>query len=382
MVPPKAAAAGGVCAASETANSAQKAGIGCMPWGSLYNLELIPFVEKAGCWFLHSGIREPSGGVARFHLSDTGKNVGVSAEITGYAASALCYLHSLSGQPEYLDAAVRAARYLTREIWDWGACTFPFEPHSRLAYFFDLGIIVRGLLAVGRATGEREFLDRARDAALSMAFDFMGEKGFHPVISLPDKQPVPYETRWSRGPGCYQLKAALAWLETGEEHAVKLYESALAYALATQETFLFAESDREKQMDRLHAYCYFLEGALPRADRPAVCSALSGGIERAARLFREIAPDFERSDVAAQLLRVRLIAHHRGAVRLDEAAAEEEARRAEAYQAPSGGVLFGKKGRTVLPHINPVSAAFCLQALDLWEQHCSGRWTFELPHLI
>jgi hypothetical protein len=345
-------------------------------------LELIPFLEKAGCWFLHSGIQEPGGGVARFHLSDTGKNARVSTEITGYGASALCYLHSLSGQPEFLDVAARAARYLTVEAWDSTASTVPFEPASPLAYFFDLGIIVRGLLAVARATGEREFVDRGRAAALSMAFDFMGESGFHPVISLPDKQPIPYETRWSRSPGCYQLKAALAWLELGDEQAAKLYESALAYSLATHESFLFVESDREKQMDRLHAYCYFLEGLLPVSDRPAVCSALASGIDCAARLFREIAQDFERSDVAAQLLRVRLIAHHLGAARLDKEAAEEEARRARAYQAANGGVFFGKKGRAMLPHINPVSTAFCLQAIDLWEQHSSGRWTFELPQLI
>jgi len=345
-------------------------------------LELIPFVEKTGCWFLHSGIQEPGGGVARFHLSDTGKNARVSTEITGYAASAFCYLHSLTGQAEFLDAAARAARYLTVEAWDTTASTFPFEPASPLAYFFDSGIIVRGLLAVARATGEQEFFERARQAALSMAFDFMGENSFHPIISLPDKQPIPHETRWSRSPGCYQLKAALAWLELGDEQAAKLYESALSYSLATHESFLSAESDRERQMDRLHAYCYFLEGLLPMTDRPAVCGALAGGIECAGRLFREIAEDFERSDVAAQLLRVRLIAHHRGAVRLDEEAAEEEARRARAYQAANGGVFFGKKGRAMLPHINPVSTAFCLQALDLWEQHSSGRWTFELRQLI
>src|SRR5262249_23465281 len=158
--------------------------------------------------------------------------------------------------------------------------------------------------------------------------------------------------------------------------------SVLAYSLATHESFLYAESDREKQMDRLHAYCYFLEGLLPVANRPAVGGALAGGIDRAARLFREIAPDFERADVPAQLLRVRLIANYQGGVPLEEEAADEEARRARAYQAANGGVFFGKKGRAMLPHMNPVSTAFCLQALDLWEQHGSGRWTFELRQLI
>lgn len=341
------------------------------------------FLERAGCWFLFSGIQEPDGGVARYYLSDSGANARVSTEITGYGVSALAYLHSVTGQQAYLDSAMRAARYLTERAWDVSASTFPFEPGSNLAYFFDLGITARGLVAAG-------LHDRAREAALSLAFDFLGDGVFHPVISLPDKQPLPYEPRWSRSPGCYQLKAALAWREIGDPHAGKLFESVLAYALATHEAFLAAEPDREKIMDRLHAYCYFLEGLLPVADRPDARAALATGIHRAAALFREIAPEFERSDVAAQLLRVRLIAHHLGAVRLDEAAARQEAHCAASFQAAPeepdlrlrGGFFFGRKKGELLPFSNPVSTAFCLQALELWRQHEAGGWNFDLRQLI
>jgi hypothetical protein len=338
-------------------------------------------LEQAGCWFLHSGIQEPSGGVARYYRSDVGKNAAVSAEITGYAVSALVYL----GQ---MDEAVRAARYLTRQAWDAASSTFPFEPGSPHAYFFDVGIIVRGLLAVWRATGDEEFRERAREAALSLAFDFPGDGVFHPVITLPEKQPLDYEPRWSRQPGCYQLKSALAWHDIGDEHAGKLFASAVASALATHESFLPGETDREKVMDRLHAYCYFLEALLAVSGREDVRRALAFGIDRVGGLLREIAPEFERSDVCAQLLRVRLIAHHLGTIPLDESAAREEAERARSYQSDSadvrlrGGFWFGKKRGEFLPFMNPVSTAFCLQAIALWEQHQSGEWRFELHQLI
>ncbi|HEX5432080.1 MAG TPA: hypothetical protein VFW83_08950, partial [Bryobacteraceae bacterium] len=252
------------------------------------------FLEQAGLWFLNSGIQEPEGGVARYYVCDPGQNAPVSTEITGYAVSALFYLHSRTGAPGYLDAGLRAARYLTCKAWGYANSAFPFEPDSALAYFFDTGIVVRGLLAAWRATGEEIFRQRAREGALSLAFDFMGaENGaFHPVISLPEKQPLPHEKRWSRSPGCYQLKSALAWRETGDEHAAKLYESVLAYSLATHECFL--DSRREDAMDRLHAYCYFLEALLPVADRPAIRAAIETGVSRASALFREIAPEFER----------------------------------------------------------------------------------------
>jgi hypothetical protein len=366
---------------------------------------LSSFLEHAGCWFLRSGIQEPSGGVARYYRSDIGQNLAVSNEITGYAASALAYLHAVTGDTRFRDAAfqdaaIRAARFLTRQAWDAAASTFPFEPASNRAYFFDTGIIVRGLLAAWRCSGEEEFIDRAREAALSLAFDFLGDGEYHPVIGLPDKQPLAHEPRWSRSPGCYQLKSALAWHDiaqaTGDQHAEKLYESMLAASLKTHEAFLDAEPDpekapdRDKLMDRLHAYGYFLEGLLPVAGREEVRAALTGGLAKASTLRREIAPVFERSDVAAQLLRVRLIAHHLYGIPIEETEAREEAARAAWFQAAAdhpdlrlrGGFFFGSRNGQLLPFSNPVSTAFCVQALDLWRQHQAGRWSFHLQQLI
>jgi len=345
------------------------------------------FLEKASHWFLHSGIQENSGGVARFYRSDLQRNAAISHEITGYAVSALVYMHARTGDAGCLEGGLRASRYLTREAWDANASTFPFEPASPYAYFFDSGIIVRGLLAAWRATGDEEFRSRAQEAALSMAFDFLGEGDFHPIIELPEKQLVAREARWSRQPGCYQLKSALAWRDLGDEHAARLFESVLASSLETHEAFLAGVPD-DKTMDRLHAYSYFLEALLAVSDRADCRAALNWGIARAAALFREVQPRFQRSDVSAQLLRVRLIAHHMEAVSLDTTVACEEANRAASFQAESedprvdGGFWFGRRGGEMLPFVNPVSTAFCAQALELWQQHERGEWNFELWQLI
>ena len=117
-------------------------------------------------------------------------------------------------------------------------------------------------------------------------------------------------------------------------------------------------------------------------------AALAWGITRTGSLLRQIAPVFERSDVNAQLLRVRLIAHYTGLIPLDEPAAREEAERIAAFQAESfnsrlsGGFWFGRKGGEMLPFSNPVSTAFCAQALALWDDHKRGQWSFSLAQLI
>lgn len=355
-----------------------------------YNRELAPIEvvqQRAGSWFLHSGIQESNGGVARYYLAAENKNLPVSSEITGYAASALAYLYKRTGNQSYLDAAVRAASFLDQHGWDSAANTFPFEPGSDRAYFFDLGIIARGLMAVYRATGEERFRSRAQDAALSLGFDFLGDNCFYPVISVPMKEPLPEEPRWSRKPGCFQLKSALIWREMDDEHAQRMFDVALAISLATHESFL-DDANPEKVMDRLHAYSYFLEALLAATEHDEAKAALAWGLDRAGTLLRQIAPTFERSDVSAQILRVRLAAHYIGAVPLNEALASDEAQRAASFQAESpdshlnGGFWFGRKGAETLPFANPVSTAFCTQALTLWDDHQRGQWNFQLTDLI
>ncbi len=327
--------------------------------------------------------------MARYYCADTATNRAVSTEITGYAASTLAFLHARTGDLAYLEAAERCARYLCEEAWDDASSTFPFEPGSGRAYFFDIGIIARGLLAVWRATGEELYREKARDAALSLGFDFLGDGLFYPVIALPDKQPLPEEPRWSRQPGCYQLKSALIWHELEDDHAARMFNVAVAMALASHESFLSGEPDRAKTMDRLHAYCYFLEALLAATEHPEACDALVWGISRTGALLREIGPDFERSDVNAQLLRVRLYAHYAGIVPLDTKAAEQEADTIAAFQETfstdprlSGGFWFGRKGDSILPFSNPVSTAFCTQALALWDDHTQGSWKATRAELI
>jgi hypothetical protein len=197
---------------------------------------------------------------------------------------------------------------------------------------------------------------------------------------------------WSRSAGCYQLKAALGWLEISEESGEPgfraQYERLLDYSLRTHTRFLTIEPGRERVMDRLHAYCYFLEGLLPYAERREIGAVLAGGIDTVAGLLEQIAPVFERSDVAAQLLRLRLFADALGAAPLNAVAAEREAARIAAFAiddaAPrlQGGVWFGRKGCEMLAYVNPVSTAFAAQALELWRDYRLGRFEPDWRELI
>ena len=259
----------------------------------------------------------------------------------------------------------------------------PFEPtQPALAYFFDCGIVVRGLLALWHATGESELLCFARELGSAMARDFASHSnGFFPIVRLPEKRPLdPEPLSWSRSGGCYQLKSAMAWLDlaeaTGDTSFLRHYHHVLEDSLPTWQAFLPGHPDRLKVMDRLHAFLYFLEGLLPVASGHA--AVLANGIATVSRYLNEIAPEFERADVMAQLLRIRIYADAEGAVPLDFAAAEREAERLAQYQIADsdahldGGFYFGWKSAGWVPHVSPVSTAFALQALGLWQRRRDG----------
>jgi hypothetical protein len=336
--------------------------------------------ERAGRWFLESGIQEPQGGVARFYLADARKNKPVSTEITGYTASALAFFYEATGDAKFLDRARRTAAFLIDHAWDSDLGIFPFEHPSpsessqHLAFFFDSGIIVRGLLAVWRITKEQKLLGAAVRGARGMLADFHSGADFHPILNLPEKTPLARDSHWSRSPGCYQTKSALAWWEvaevTGDTALRDAYLEAIEDALKSYREFLPGTHERHRVMDRLHAYSYFLEALYPLLDRADCVEAYRFTLDAVAQNLRDIAPEFARSDVYAQLLRARI--YGAKAVPIDTARAEEEAAALGQFQAVSedpridGGFCFGRRGGRFIPHINPVSTAFAAQALEVW----------------
>lgn len=334
--------------------------------------------------------------MARYYRTDLEQYAPVSTELTGYAAAVLAFLHQRTGEPDYLRAALSAARFLARRAWDPELATIPFElpggHGSRCAYFFDLGIIARGFLAVWRVTREPWLLEAALDTARAMERDFQGPQGHVPAIALPSRTPLPEDGRWSRSPGCYQLKAALAWLElseiTGDRAMARLYEDVLRAFPGDQGDFLAAEPARDRVMDRLHAYCYYLEGLLPKAGDPARAAVLREGLENAQTLLDAIAPVFERCDVRAQLLRLRLYCAALGVETIDIRRMLQEAARIRAYQFRGkdvrlrGGYCFGKRNGKRVPFANPATTAFAVQVLEQLRLFREGSFAADFRELI
>jgi hypothetical protein len=176
------------------------------------------------------------------------------------------------------------------------------------------------------------------------------------------------------------LKAALGWLDladvTGDREFRVQFDRMLEIADQDSAGFLPGADDEDRVMDRLHAYSYYLEALT------GVGCDVSAGIERVKYYLREIGPRFARSDVYAQLLRLRLM----NGTRVEDGAAEFE--ELGKYQASSsdpridGGFYFGLKDGQFLPYVNPVSTVFALQAMEMWREHECGLLAWDYRKLI
>jgi hypothetical protein len=332
-------------------------------------------IAQALHWLLNSGIQERDGGVARYVRSDTGVYAQVSAEITGYFLSSLLFFKG--GGSEQTRSA---ARYLCDTAWNVEHQVLLFEKATSerpaSGYFFDCGIAGLSLLEMFRNTGESEFLSRAIDIGNSMERDFRTPRGcFAAVVTLPSKALSPDEDWWSRKPGCYQLKSAVLWRRIlehkSEPNFFGLYDKVLGWALADSGSFL-SHGGAEHIMDRLHAYLYFLEGLLPVVTADKYAEEIRNGIALAASHLKAAARQFVRSDVQAQMLRLRLLSFSLGGVPFDHDALAEDVKQLLRFQVMSpnprlhGAFVFGRELGQMSPYANPVSTIFAAQALSLW----------------
>jgi hypothetical protein len=342
-------------------------------------------------WLITSGIQGESGGIARYYLSDDRRYRNTSTVNTGYFISALLKTNE-NGEGELLDHATKAGRFLVEQAFDANLELFRTEvgdadePGTREARFFDCCIAARALLHLWQATSDPVFLDRAERCGVALRTRMSRVDGsFFPLLDLRSGEPSAGTDSWSVEAEVYQLKSSLSFLELSEATGNREFDTSmqlmLNWCLKTHEGFVRGDDDPENIMDRLHAYCYFLEGLLPVADEDMKAShALQHGVLDVENLMGEVAVGYQRCDVVAQLLRLRLYADRVGIMELDFAQAEKEALAIEQFQHQStdpkidGGFAFARRNGTLTPHVNPATTAVAIQALAMWEQAEDGAF--------
>ena len=342
-------------------------------------------------WLTHSGIQRPSGGVSRFFHTEVNKYASVSTAATSYFVSGL--LQSSEIDPDAaVESAQAAGRFLLDHAFDDEVGLFRHEVVEEgdlqaWSYLLDSTAGVRALLDLWKATQEPAYAEKAERCGIAIKENLSRMDGsFFPVFDLERKMPYEADEPWWQQPGVYHLKSALAFRLLADVvglHEFKaMSDDLLRWCLKRHEGFAEREPTAERTMSRLHAYSYFLEGLLPDAGLDAECSrALQFGILEIENLSQDVGHEFQRCDVLAQLLRLRLFADRLGIMELDyqqagnEAAAIEEFQRQSSDPQIDGGFAFARKDSQLTADANTTATVFSLQALQMWEQASAGGFS-------
>jgi hypothetical protein len=228
------------------------------------------------------------------------------------------------------------------------------------------------------------YLARAEACGAALMRMSRVDGAFFPMLDRASGVPFNGSDHWSVEPGIYQLKVGLAFQELAELTSsgafARTSEDLLKWSLRQHEIFLPGADTPAEVADRLHAYCYFLEGLVPYIDRRFDCAqALQAGITRVENLIADNRDALERTDTIAQLLRLRLIAEYIGVIEIDPSAASREAELLPAFQLhtedrrTNGAFSFGRRNGQLVPHANPVSTIMALQAMRMWHEYQNGE---------
>lgn len=340
-------------------------------------------------WLSISGIQHESGGVSGFFNTDTRGYLPVSTPATAhYVDSQLWSRRFTRG---VLPApAVRAGQFLVEHVFDSARELFAAAPKGTedesvgLAYFVDCGVALRSLVHLSDATNDQGYLEYAERCGLAMHSRMNTVDGaFFPLYDLEADRAYEELGEWSGEMAVPQLKAGLAFLElykaTGRGEFEHDAEALRKWCLKRHESFLGGEVDDVKVVEQLHGYCDFLDGLLPGVALDTDSArVLQFGLLRVENLLDDIGDEYQRCDVMAQLLRLRMYADKLGVMELEYTRAEKEAATIAEFQVQStdprtdGGFVHARKRGQNLPQLDPTATALALQALEMWDQTEEG----------
>ncbi len=325
-------------------------------------------------WLLFSGIQNETGAVFAEYETLTRSYSRVSTEAAAWYVLAVI---GIEGDPDgsRRGAASKTGKFLMERAFDLRADLFVADPtvEERHAEFFGCGILLRALLALHRATGDRAYLDCADRCGRSMHLRLARVDGsFFPQYDVATQQPRGHEASIS------QLKIASSFLELGEDAGLGELTTAaadlLTWALSRHESFVSELHDSRDRASALREYAFFLEGLLPfLLERSESGVALQAGLLDLEKGLESFDDATRPPGVVAQLLRLRLFAEISGVSELDRGRAEREAASLAEYQMQSpdprldGAFAPRQDALESGPLLAPQPTIAAMQALEFWD---------------
>lgn len=355
-------------------------------------------IELVKKWLLKSGIQSEDGGFYAWQDVDSETHSYLYSEITGYAITIMCFLHSITKDPVFMTGARHAAQWILQNALhpEGGVLTRSYvnNPDDHYAfergniYSFDSAMAAFGMLKLYRITADEEYL-----ACAEKIINFLNsrmlkpEGGYYPIFDTKKGQPYEDMNKWSTQSGSFHCKLALCLCElSGIKKEVSYMESASRLIKSSLGNFYKNGrfiTNMADNTSHLHPYSYTLEGMLyytrlskDGSHEDTIRSAFSwmaGLQEKDGGFPTQVSGDkkriipYQRCDIQAQVLRLSYFMKSD----IDREMLVERFLGLQNMEGDyKGGFLFGfdEKG-SFLNHCNAWCSMFALQALYL----VSGR---------
>ena len=351
----------------------------------------------AFCWLLESGIQDTGtpatfGGMNAWYDLQENCYPFIYAEITGYAVNAYLFLHAVSDDRRYLEAACRAADWLVRSRYPESGLVRTRVNHSnyKVPYFeawaftFDQWIMVYGLVSAAQVTKDPRFLNAAEGIAKFLLRETVTEEGlFFPIFDVMSGETLALGDKWSRQPGGFHAKALM-----GLNKLFELTENPLYHETAERLAAAVLNLQRPDgrfithggHFTHMHPHLYALEGLLGYGlarGRTDCIEAAQRGLEWTFKfqqeageipcLYEEAVRPFVRADTLAQALRLGVALNALGRFerpeRLEKLSENLKGRQVQSGP-QKGGFLYGQEENGMMhPHVNAWVTMFAAQAL-------------------
>jgi mannose-1-phosphate guanylyltransferase len=223
---------------------------------------------------------DPESGAVLESERDDGTPKFLFTEVTGYAILDFIFLHSITGNDEYLERAKKSADWIKKEAIDpcGGVKTrYYFEKDSetglietsfygRRIYSFDTAVCLKSLIALYDVTKDESYLELSKkmgDFLVTKMIDSSGK--VFPIYNANDDKCVEEDRQvWSKRFGAFHTQIAAALVDlydvTQEKKHLDMAERICWRVLRFQKS----EGNFETSvgLTELHAHCYAAEGLL------------------------------------------------------------------------------------------------------------------------
>jgi hypothetical protein len=231
--------------------------------------------ENLKKWITSSGLivskhdSENYGGVYSFYDENEKKYSFLYPEITGYSASTMSFLYSISHEKQFVDLAKANTDWLIKIFKKYDSIIQGIsndDKRQKLAYTFDAAICAKGLLDFYKINNSEKLLDTAKSLLLWISPAIENDGTIMPYKNLDTNNFEENSDVWYKKKGNLHIKVSMAYTQMYEITNDKQYLDTAEKLCNTYPKYLKNDGSLTLHQNNdevnLHTLSYALEGLL------------------------------------------------------------------------------------------------------------------------